>query len=37
LQQVAPEMLVSINKLTAARVPTWLDQYGAKKSAAKLP
>ena len=31
LPQVAPELLVSINKLAAAKVPTWLGKYAAEK------
>jgi DNA polymerase III subunit epsilon len=31
LPEVAPELLVSINKLAAAKVPTWLGKYAAEK------
>ena len=32
LPQVAPELLVSINKLAAAKVPAWLGKYAAEKN-----
>ena len=34
LPQVAPDLLVSINKLAAAKVPTWLGKYAAEKKTA---
>jgi DNA polymerase-3 subunit epsilon len=34
LPQLAPELLVSINKLAAAKVPTWMGKYVAEKKAA---
>ena len=37
LPQVAPDLLVSINKLSAAKVPTWLGKYAAEKNATTLP
>ena len=35
LEQVAPELLVSLNRLAAAKVPGWLDKYAAEKKAAQ--
>lgn len=29
LQQVAPDLLVSVNKLAAAKVPVFLDKYAS--------
>ena len=31
LEQVAPDLLVSLNRLAAAKVPGWLDKYAAEK------
>ncbi|WP_370663693.1 3'-5' exonuclease [Massilia brevitalea] len=33
LEQVAPDLLVSLNRLAAAKVPGWLDKYAAEKRA----
>jgi len=33
LPQVAPDLLVSINKLAAAKVPAWLGKYAAERPA----
>lgn len=33
LEQVAPELLVSLNRLAAAKVPGWLDKYAADRKA----
>ncbi|WP_313706296.1 3'-5' exonuclease [Massilia sp.] len=33
LPQVAPDLLVSLNRLAAAKVPGWLDKYAAEKKA----
>jgi len=35
LEQVAPDLLVSLNRLAAAKVPGWLDKYAAEKKAAR--
>ena len=35
LEQVAPDLLVSLNRLAAAKVPGWLDKYAAEKQAAR--
>jgi len=35
LDQVAPDLLVSLNRLAAAKVPGWLDKYAAEKQAAR--
>jgi len=31
LEQVAPDLLVSLNRLAAAKVPGWLDKYAAER------
>ena len=31
LEQMAPDLLVSLNRLAAAKVPGWLDKYAAEK------
>ena len=33
LEQMAPDLLVSLNRLAAAKVPGWLDKYAAEKRA----
>ena len=37
LEQVAPELLVSLNRLAAAKVPGWLDKYAAERKAQCKP
>jgi len=36
LTQVAPDLLVSLNRLAAAKVPGWLDRYAAEKKATQI-
>jgi len=36
LAQVAPDLLVSLNRLAAAKVPGWLDKYAAEKKATQM-
>jgi len=36
LAQVAPDLLVSLNRLAAAKVPGWLDKYAAEKKATQV-
>ncbi|MGZ5182285.1 MAG: 3'-5' exonuclease [Ramlibacter sp.] len=36
LGQIAPSMLASVNKVAAAKVPTWLGKYATEKRATQL-
>jgi len=36
LEQVAPDLLVSLNRLAAAKVPVWMDKYAAEQKSLRM-